>query len=205
MGDLKERLSAKRPKAEDREERTVEHFENLLAKAIGGADRFDIAIVQWPGREDVKVGLRLLSDYDVAAADNAARAWAREHEIEHGRERMDEREFVAVFTAETLARVLVDPDTKQALVRSADELRKLATREELTKLGEALSDHQEASAPSPYSLTDDEIDKLVSALKKAPAAASATLLQRCAPSTLRRCITSLADQLRKQATTSSEP
>lgn len=168
--------------------RGVEEFRGMLAGLLGGADRWDVDVVDWPGREGAKVGLRILSDFQVAEADARARAWAKAHDMIVGQDRSDV-EFNYQRLAEWLSVALVtdrpNPQTgaHEPLVGSAEELRKLATREELDVLGAAFMDHQERCAPLPSQLkSDDEFKALFEALKKTR---SKTVLARCAPSTLR--------------------
>jgi hypothetical protein len=175
----------------------VAEYTGLLCGMIGGSERFDIAIEKWPGRPDVQIGLRLLSSYQQAAAKVAARAWCKAHDASD-----DDALFTTRLGAECLAAILVDPNTKEPLVPSADELLSLCTMEEMQSLVELMGDHQEACAPEVYALSEDELAKMGEALGKSPRAA-ATLLRGCAPSTLRRCITLLVNQPKNQAQPSS--
>jgi hypothetical protein len=201
MGELEKHLAQS---TKPRKERDTDEMGTLLARALGGADRFDIAVIKWPGRDDVTVGLRLLSDFDIAEADSSARAWAEATRLNSGKERLDDREYTARYGAECVARSLVHPETKQRLVGTADELRKLATREEIDALSVALSDHQEALAPFPYQLSDEEVERLAEAVKR-PDPFRERALSTCAPSTLRRCIRALVAQLAKSPGSQSSP
>lgn len=183
MSELEKHLAGKPARVE----RDTDAMATLLAKALGGADRFDVAVMEWPGRPEVKIGLRLLSDFDIAESDASARAWAQEKALDAGKERLDDREYVARYGAEVVSRSLVSPESKQRLVGTADELRKLATREEIDALALAYNDHQEALAPFPYQLSDAEIERLVEAMKR-PDPFRERALSTSAPSTLRRCI-----------------
>lgn len=194
MSELEKHLAGKPARVE----RDTDAMATLLAKALGGADRFDVAVMEWPGRPEVKIGLRLLSDYDIAESDASARAWAKSKELEVGRdkERFDDREYSARYGAELVARALVNPETKQRMVGTALELSQIVTRDELDALALAVQDHQESLAPTPYNLTEAEMDRLVEAVKRPDPFRSRTLTT-CAPSTLRRLSALLADRLVK--------
>jgi hypothetical protein len=200
MSELEKHLAGKPARLE----RDTDAMATLLAKALGGADRFDVAVMDWPGRPEVKIGLRLLSDFDIAESDAGARAWATAKALEVGKQRFDDREFTARYGAELVSRALVNPESKQRMVETATELSKLVTRDELDALALAVQDHQESLAPTPYMLTDAELDRLAEAVKR-PDPFRARALSTCAPSTLRRLAALQAVQLVKLAGSPSLP
>jgi len=184
--------------------KTAADFAGILSKMLGGAQRFEVCRTTWP-KTDVKIGLRLLSDWEVQEAMSKTRAWAEGEKIQTGPDRMDDAEFVARYACEVLSIALCDPEKPtEGLVSCADELAKTATREEIDRLSTEMSDHQEAFAPFPEQLNDDELKRLVDALKKAPRTA-ATTCRPLAPSTLRRCIISLVNPPKEPTGSSSSP
>lgn len=203
MGEsLQEKLARGR---ESKPARTSEDFAGILSGMLGGAQRFEVAHTTWPGT-DVKIGLRLLSEWEVQQADSRARAWAEEKRIGLGRDRMNEREYVARYACELLSVALCDTSKKEPtpLVSCADELAKTATREELARLSTEMSDHQESLAPFAEQLTDEEMERLADAVGKAPRVAGG-VLNTAAPSTLRRLCLLQGDRLRKLTGSSSSP
>lgn len=176
-------------------------IETMLDRLLGGADRWDVKVITWPGREAVKVGIRLLSDADVAEADIATLAWARDVGLGTGVGRGDDWEYKTRYAAEILSRALVDPDTKAPICETVKELRDRITRSELDLLMVAYNDHQEACAPYPSQIQSQaEFEEIVNALKRTR---SETILARCAPSTLRGLALYMVDQLARSIGSSS--
>jgi len=122
--------------------------------------------ITWPGRDEVKIRLRLLT-------------------VSEGREAQvqNEQEFTAakvrvemynlnVYRAQEaacgLAKVILDPATDKPLFRSADHLRSFVTDDELKALSDAYNAFSEEQNPDTEDYSDEQIRDLFEALKKTP-------------------------------------
>jgi len=165
-------------------------LDELLA---GGCD--DVCVVPMPGRPGVKVGLRLLSDADLADADHAARRWAEEHGLDTTRGRYTEPEWAMAYTAEVLLRALVHPESHQPLVQTTEQLRQRLTRPQLTALMKAYQDYASQMLADPNELPPEQVREIVEELRRDPFAADR--LNSYGPDTLRRLLLYTVSQLGK--------
>lgn len=156
---------------------------SLLAELLARDD--DIKIIPWPRRPGVKVGLRLLSDGEMAEADQAARNWARTVDLDTSRVRHSDNEFAAHYAAEILHRALLHPESRQPLSASVEDLRKLITRQELDLLTREYNDFARDMLADPESLTTEDMEAILDELR-GPFGESRSL--RCAPAMLRRLL-----------------
>lgn len=163
-----------------------------LVERLGGAKRLSSTIARcaWPGDETVTIGIRLLSDADIADAEIEAALFLKGRGIPPDHP-LYAKEFSYARQAAILARAVVDPDAQTPVFRSLDECRALVSREEADLLGKSWTDHQEAMAPLANQLSAEEMLEYWEAVKKTR---SETLLLSLPPSTLRALLLTLASQ-----------
>jgi hypothetical protein len=144
---------------------------SLIEKLKAGTR--NIKTLKFPGAED-DIVLKVLSNADIQEAVFAAERRFKDEEIivsDSTRDAYgDER------TTQILFRALRDPrDIKKPLFSSADELRKLLTKEEKEALACEYDAFQQECAPQLDKMTDKEFDELWEALKKNPETVSSFL------------------------------
>ena len=159
-------------------------------------------VYEFPGAEGVEVAVRCLTEAEVDSCRVAAqthvreqakkRGWKPEAMVEidpHCFDRAIERAVVwrSMFDSETISGD--DPG------RFFDSPKDVATLDSvtLTTLSSLYIEHQEWVSPLAL-LPQEEVDELVESMGKGPAAS--VFLGRCAPSTLRHFVISLASALR---------
>jgi hypothetical protein len=123
-------------------------------------------VVNWPGRPDIKIEIRLLSLSEARKAkvdnqlefkkDGIAVEWYnaadyREQEAAHG-----------------MWRAFYNVDTGERIFRSAEHLRSFCTPDELKKLCDEYNAFSEECDPSIDELSDESIESLIDTLKKTP-------------------------------------
>jgi hypothetical protein len=122
--------------------------------------------IAWPGKPEVKVGLRLLS----ASESRKAKV---ENQQEFKRDGID----VAVHNladyrmqeaAHGLWRAIIDLETKKPVFGSAEQLREFCTDDEFAKLVAEYNAFSESEDPNIEDLSKEDFEALLSLLKKTP-------------------------------------
>jgi len=122
--------------------------------------------IDWPGREDVRIRLRLLpvSEGRKARILNEQEFAAAKIKVEFH----NLNDFRAQEAAFALAKAILDPSTDEPLFRSADHLRAFVTDDELGALSKAYNTFSEEENPDTEDYSDEQIRDLFEALKKTP-------------------------------------
>lgn len=147
----------------------------------------DVKIVPWPRRPGVTVGLRLLTDGEMADADAGAREWADGKGLGVGLDRQRDNEFASRYAAEIMIRALVHPESRQPVVTDVEQLRARVHRQELDLLIRAYNDYARDMFADPDALTVEQLGDLVARIRVPFDLAEGTL-NRCAPGVLRRLL-----------------
>jgi hypothetical protein len=123
-------------------------------------------IIEWPGRPDIKIGMRLLSVSET-----------RQAKIENQKEFKAAGLDIAVHNladyraqeaAHAMWRAFYDPGTRKELFHSVHQLRSFCTDDELTALANAYNTFAESNDPNLENMSEDDVDSLISLLKKTP-------------------------------------
>lgn len=139
---------------------------------------------------DIKVGLRLLTERDYQDAGWAANDLLNEFKTELKTSNADL--FESEKATHLIQRFLIDPDTKEPVFETADQVLDLLTREERAFIGEKYFDFEKEYSPSERTMTDAEFDALLEDVKKKP---EPTRLNDLSGALLRRLVITLAAQL----------
>jgi len=159
----------------------------LLDKVLGTAAD-NPKPIDWPFRPGVKVGLRLLSDAEIEACELAANEYVTTHKFGAGQlaawlSGEHKAMHSARYSREVLRLALVDPDSGQPLITTLADISR-RHRSEIDVLMREYSDYSEEMAPLPTQVEDEaEFERLADSLR---GPFDEAVLNRCAPSTLRR-------------------
>jgi hypothetical protein len=154
---------------------------SLLAKLKGGSR--NVSIVAFPGRPEDKIALRVLSGQELQAAVFDAERRFKTEEIEIVPTTLEALEDER--TTQLLFRALRNPDDPaEPYAESAEEIRKLLSREEKGLLASAYNEFERDCSPRIASLSEGEFEGIWQELKKNPG----TDLSSFSSGTLRRLL-----------------
>lgn len=137
---------------------------SLIEKLKAGAR--NTKVIKFPGTEE-KIILKVLSNFEVQEAVFASERRFKTEDILVTKTCLDAYEDER--TTQLLFRALRDPsDGKKSFASTADELRKLLTKEEKDVLVAEYEAFEKECAPQLADMTDKEFDELWEALKKNP-------------------------------------
>ena len=123
-------------------------------------------IVNWPGRPDIQIEIRLLSLSETRKAKVENQLEFKHDGIEIAMHNLsDYREQEAVHG---MWRAFYNVDTGKRIFCSAEHLRSFCTPDELKTLCDEYNAFAESCDPSPEKLSEESFDVLVDTLKKKP-------------------------------------
>lgn len=118
--------------------------------------------IDWPGADDAKVDLRIMTESDHLQASLEANKMFKETKI--GAENVDT--YSAEQETQLLFRAIVDPDSGKQLFKSMAEFRRALIPEVKDVIADELDRLHEEYSPEPTTISDAEFDKLVQDVKK---------------------------------------
>ncbi len=123
-------------------------------------------VLDWPGRPDVKIEMRLLTLSECRQAKVENQQEFKKDGIDIAVHNLvDYREQEAVHG---MWRVFTDPTTGNRIFNSAEEMRSFCTPDELTALCAAYNAFAEENDPNVGNLSDEDVKTLIELLKKTP-------------------------------------
>lgn len=158
---------------------------DLLAKLKLGRDALGNVTVN-----NVKIGLRVLTDQDYQIAHMAADKMLADHDTEFSLSTAEA--FEVEKSVQLIFLAAVDLETRKPVFASVDECRATLMREDREIISEEYLKHEQSFSPSERNLTDAQFAALLQDVKKNPASPRLSALSGA---TLIRLITTLASQL----------
>lgn len=123
-------------------------------------------VIEWPGRPEVKVQLRLLTVSECRKAKVENQQEFKRDGIEVGAHNFaDYREQEAVHG---MWRAFEDPETGKPIFKSAEHMRTFCTPDELTALCDAYNAFADEKDPNMEALSEEGVEMLIDTLKKTP-------------------------------------
>ena len=153
----------------------------------------------WPGGQ---LGLVLVVLTSLERDDSRAAAFERVKQRKLDPTKLDATTIELVATesvCQMLARAVLDPTTGEPYFSSAEEMRAIATDDEIDALFNLYSDHKRSVDPDIRTISDEEFREIDEAIKKK----DVTRLSDIASGLPRRSLLSMVDQLANSLTASS--
>lgn len=122
-----------------------------------------VKIIDWPGRPEVQVGLRLLSGTETLDASQEALAAFKARELSP--DDLPE-EWSEQITYCRLARALVDPQSKQRIFLDVADLQSALNAVTTEALAAEYLDYEASCNPHPEEMTEQQLDALLEELRK---------------------------------------
>ena len=139
---------------------------------------------------EVVLGMRVLTERDYQDSGRAANALLDEFKTDLKTSNADL--FESEKATQLLLRFIIDPDSKNPVFSSAEEVLATLTRPERNFIGAAYFDFEREHSPSERTMSAKEFDALVEDIKKKP---GTPRLKDLSGEMLRRLVSSLAAQL----------
>lgn len=123
-------------------------------------------VIGWPGRESIKVKMRLLTVAESRKAKVENQLEFKKDGIEvTGYNLVDYKTQEAVHG---LWRVFLDAETDEPIFNSAEHMRQFCTDDELTALCNAYNAFSEKNDPNMENMSEEDAKRLIDLLKKTP-------------------------------------
>lgn len=162
---------------------------SLIDKLKAGTN--NIKVTTWPGTKE-PIGIRVLTEAEMQSAEFETELLFKSRGIEFSSATVDT--YQCERNTQTLARAIMDPDTKSPMFKNADELRALISHPDVKAvLANEYNAWQNDCSPAVEETTEEQYNALFEAVKKN----GSSSLKNSSSTTLRGLITYLAERQMK--------